>query len=111
MKLQKMNTMELQRFFNSFHPRLSLKSIRLIHGTLRAAFPQTFPPGVSASRARSMRRPVETPTQDQGKFHVVQGRSSRQQVEVLKDESDFFIADAGQLIVVQFAHELSAHFS
>jgi len=40
MKLQKMNTMELQTFFNSFHPRLSPKSIRLMHGTLRAALNQ-----------------------------------------------------------------------
>src|SRR5208337_552958 len=44
---------------------------------------------------------------DQGKFHVGEGGSTRQQVKVLKDESDFFVADAGQLIVVQFAHELS----
>jgi integrase len=40
MKLQKMNTLELQTFFNSFHPRLSPKSIRLMHGTLRAALNQ-----------------------------------------------------------------------
>jgi hypothetical protein len=40
MKLQKMNTMELQTFFNSFHPRLSPKSIQLMHGTLRAALNQ-----------------------------------------------------------------------
>ena len=37
----------------------------------------------------------------------MQGGSTRQQVEGLKDESDFLVADAGQLIVVQFAHQLS----
>lgn len=35
MKLCKMNVIELQDFFNSFHPRLSSKSIRLMHACLR----------------------------------------------------------------------------
>lgn len=35
MRLQEMSTIELQDFFNSFHPRLSPKSIRLMHGCLR----------------------------------------------------------------------------
>ena len=36
MRLRKMSTIELQDFFNSFHPRLSPKSIRSMHGCLRA---------------------------------------------------------------------------
>lgn len=35
MKLRKMSIIELQDFFNSFHPRLSPKSIRLMHACLR----------------------------------------------------------------------------
>ena len=35
MKPRKMVTIELQDFFNSFHPRLSPKSIRLMHACLR----------------------------------------------------------------------------
>ena len=35
MKLRKMRIIELQDFFNSFHPRLSAKSIRLMHACLR----------------------------------------------------------------------------
>jgi integrase len=35
MKLRKMSILELQDFFNSFHPRLSPKSIRLMHACLR----------------------------------------------------------------------------
>jgi hypothetical protein len=35
MKLRKMVIIELQDFFNSFHPRLSPKSIRLMHACLR----------------------------------------------------------------------------
>ncbi len=31
MKLRKMNIIELQDFFNAFYPRLSAKSIRLMH--------------------------------------------------------------------------------
>jgi hypothetical protein len=36
MRLRKMSTIEVQDFFNSFHPRLSPKSIRSMHGCLRA---------------------------------------------------------------------------
>ena len=39
-KVCKLTTMELQAFFNKLSPRLSPKSIRLIHGTLRAALNQ-----------------------------------------------------------------------
>ena len=35
MKLRRMSIIELQDFFNSFHPRLSAKSIRLMHACLR----------------------------------------------------------------------------
>jgi integrase len=39
-KVRKLKTMELQVFFNKLSPRLSPKSIRLIHGALRAALNQ-----------------------------------------------------------------------
>jgi integrase len=39
-KLKDLKTMELQEFFNSFHPRLSPKTIRLMHGGLRTALNQ-----------------------------------------------------------------------
>jgi len=39
-KVRKMTTMELQAFFNKLSPGFSPKSIRLIHGTLRAALNQ-----------------------------------------------------------------------
>jgi integrase len=39
-KLRKLARVELQAFFNSLSPRLSPKSIRLIHATLRAALNQ-----------------------------------------------------------------------
>ena len=39
-KVRKVTTVELQAFFNKLSPRLSPKSIRLIHGTLRAALNQ-----------------------------------------------------------------------
>ena len=35
MRLRKLSIIELQDFFNSFHPRLSAKSIRLMHACLR----------------------------------------------------------------------------
>jgi integrase len=35
MRLRKMSVIELQDFFNSFHPRLSPKSIRLMHACMR----------------------------------------------------------------------------
>lgn len=39
-KLKDLKAMELQEFFNSFHPRLSPKTIRLMHGGLRTALNQ-----------------------------------------------------------------------
>jgi integrase len=39
-KVRKMMTMDLQAYFNTLSPRLSPKSVRLIHGTLRAALNQ-----------------------------------------------------------------------
>ena len=39
-KVRKLTTMSLQAFFNKLSPGLSPKSIRLIHGTLRAALNQ-----------------------------------------------------------------------
>jgi integrase len=36
-RLKDLRTMELQNFFNSFDPRLSPKTIRLMHGSLRTA--------------------------------------------------------------------------
>jgi integrase len=39
-KLRKLTTMELQAYFKSLHPRLSPKSVKLIHGALRAALNQ-----------------------------------------------------------------------
>jgi integrase len=39
-RLKDLRTMELQKFFNSFHPRLSPKTIRLMHGSLRTALSQ-----------------------------------------------------------------------
>jgi hypothetical protein len=39
-KLKNLKTMELQEFFNSFYPRLSSKTIRLMHGGLRTALNQ-----------------------------------------------------------------------
>ncbi len=39
-KVRKLTTMEIQEYFNTLSPNLSPKSIRLIHGTLRAALNQ-----------------------------------------------------------------------
>ena len=39
-KVRKLTTMKLQTYFNTLHPRLSPKTIRLIHGTLRASLNQ-----------------------------------------------------------------------
>jgi hypothetical protein len=39
----------------------------------------------------------------QRQFDVVQRRRTRKQVEGLEDETDFFVADAGQLVVVHLA--------
>jgi len=39
-KVRKLTTMNIQEYFNTLSPKLSPKSIRLIHGTLRAALNQ-----------------------------------------------------------------------
>ena len=36
---------------------------------------------------------------------VVQRRGARQQIESLKDEADFLVADVGQLVIVQLADQ------
>jgi len=41
-KLRKLKTVEFQEWFNSFHPRLSPKTIRLMHASLRAALSQAI---------------------------------------------------------------------
>jgi integrase len=66
-KLRKLTTMELQVYFNTLSPRLSPKSIRLIHGSLRAALnhgkawgmlDQNPAVGVKLPRKRSVKPPV-----------------------------------------------------
>lgn len=42
MKLRKLKTVDLQEWFNSFHPRLAPKTIRLMHASLRAALSQAI---------------------------------------------------------------------
>ena len=44
---------------------------------------------------------------DERQLDVVQRRGAREQVEGLEDESDFLVANARQLIVVEFADELA----
>ena len=44
---------------------------------------------------------------DQRQFHVVQRGGARKQIECLEDEADFLVADARQLVVVEFADELT----
>jgi len=44
---------------------------------------------------------------DQGQFHVVERGGSGEQVEGLKDEADFLVADAGQFVVIEFADEIA----
>ena len=39
-KLRKLTTVALQEWFNSFHPRLAPKTIRSMHGALRATLNQ-----------------------------------------------------------------------
>jgi integrase len=41
-KVRKLTTMQLQAYFNTLYPGLSPKSVRLIHGTLRAALNQAI---------------------------------------------------------------------
>jgi len=57
MKLRKMNIIELQDFFNAFYPRLSPKSIRLMHACLRVHLNQAKVWGmtfVSGDHARGL---------------------------------------------------------
>src|SRR5271157_5203400 len=44
---------------------------------------------------------------DERQFHVVQRGCAREQIERLENESDLFVADARQFIVVEFADQLS----
>ncbi len=69
-KLRKLSTVELQAYFNSLQPKLSPKSIRLIHGTLRAALNQAISwgmlernpaVGVKLPRKRAVKPPILLP--------------------------------------------------
>ena len=69
-KLSKLSRVELQAYFNSLHPRLSPKTIKLIHGTLRAALNQAIAcemllknpaVGVKLPRKRAVKPPVLLP--------------------------------------------------
>jgi len=73
MKLTKMRTIELQDFFNSFSPRLASKTIRTMHGCLRALLNQgkvwelvrTNPAqGVRLPRKKARKPPVVLAKQD-----------------------------------------------
>ena len=73
MKLTKMRTIELQDFFNSLSPRLAPKTIRNMHGCMRAAFNQgkawgllTANPaqGVRLPRKKARKPPVVLAKQD-----------------------------------------------
>ena len=45
---------------------------------------------------------------DQRQFDVVQRRGARQQIEGLEDETDFLVANVGELIVIEFADKRPA---
>ncbi len=73
MKLTKLRTIELQDFFNSFSPRLASKTIRTMHGCLRALLNQgkawelvrTNPAqGVRLPRKKARKPPVVLAKQD-----------------------------------------------
>jgi integrase len=73
MKLARLRTIELQDFFNSFSPRLASKTIRTMHGCLRALLNQgkawelvrTNPAqGVRLPRKKARKPPVVLPKQD-----------------------------------------------
>lgn len=66
-KLKELKVVELQEFFNSFHPRLASKTIRLMHGSLRAVLsqavvweliPKNPAIGVKLPRRKSRKAPV-----------------------------------------------------
>src|SRR6266705_349897 len=72
-KLTRMRTIELQDFFNSFSPRLAAKTIRNMHGCMRAVFNQgkawgllTANPalGVRLPRKKARKPPVVLAKQD-----------------------------------------------
>src|SRR5437764_2853483 len=44
---------------------------------------------------------------DQRQFDIVQSGSACEQVKGLKDEPDFLVSNAGKLVVIQFAYELT----
>ena len=58
---------------------------------------------VSDCAPRSQPRLARDAGIDQRQFHVVQRRGAGQQIEGLKDEPDFLVADARKLVVVHFA--------
>jgi integrase len=69
-KLSKLSRIELQAYFNSLTPGLSPKTIKLIHGTLRAALNQAIAwemlsknpaIGVKLPRKRSVKAPILLP--------------------------------------------------
>jgi integrase len=73
MKLTKLRAIELQDFFNSFSPRLAAKTIRNMHGCMRAVFNQgrawdllTVNPaqGVRLPRKKARKPPVVLAKQD-----------------------------------------------
>ena len=47
---------------------------------------------------------------NQGQFHVAQRVGARQQIEGLKNEADFPVADFGELVVVHFADVAAVEF-
>ena len=62
---------------------------------------------MSDSLARSMRCGGGGSVVDERQLDVVQGSGAGEQVEGLEDEADFLVADAGELVVVQFADQLA----
>jgi integrase len=72
-KLKDLKTMDLQEFFNSLHPRLAPKTIRLMHGSMRALLtqaviweliPKNPAIGVRLPRRKSRKAPVVLPLPD-----------------------------------------------
>ncbi|PSH03124.1 MAG: hypothetical protein CXZ00_13955 [Acidobacteria bacterium] len=69
-RLHRLSTVELQAYFNSLSPRLSPKTVKLIHGTLRAALNQAIAwemmtrnpaKGVKLPRKHSVKPPIVLP--------------------------------------------------
>lgn len=67
MKLRKLTTVSLQDWFNSFHPKLSSKTIKSMHGALRSTLNQAIAwgmlernpaVGVKLPRKKSRKPPV-----------------------------------------------------